>query len=156
MALTVNRQKLKSSIWANKQNCLFYFDVLMVETQNLLMGHLKFFLSPYKTYKVYWYISRQLIMFNFKKISQSTVFVFFFCHKLSQCTKFNVFLTVVYCQCTLLNNCVCRSLGVLLYTLVYGAMPFDGSNFKRLVKQITTGDYYEPKQPACKLYVAPK
>ena len=41
-----------------------------------------------------------------------------------------------------------RSLGVLLYTLVYGAMPFDGSNFKRLVKQITTGDYYEPKQPA--------
>ena len=43
-----------------------------------------------------------------------------------------------------------RSLGVLLYTLVYGAMPFDGSNFKRLVKQITTGDYYEPKNPACK------
>ena len=43
-----------------------------------------------------------------------------------------------------------RSLGVLLYTLVYGAMPFDGSNFKRLVKQITTGDYYEPKQPAGK------
>ena len=42
----------------------------------------------------------------------------------------------------------CRSLGVLLYTLVYGAMPFDGSNFKRLVKQITTGDYYEPKSPA--------
>ena len=41
-----------------------------------------------------------------------------------------------------------RSLGVLLYTLVYGAMPFDGSNFKRLVKQITTGDYYEPKKPA--------
>ena len=43
-----------------------------------------------------------------------------------------------------------RSLGVLLYTLVYGAMPFDGSNFKRLVKQITTGDYYEPKQPSSK------
>ena len=36
-----------------------------------------------------------------------------------------------------------RSLGVLLYTLVYGAMPFDGSNFKRLVKQITIGGYYE-------------
>ena len=41
-----------------------------------------------------------------------------------------------------------RSLGVLLYTLVYGAMPFDGSNFKRLVKQITNGDYYEPKHPS--------
>lgn len=27
-------------------------------------------------------------------------------------------------------------------------MPFDGSNFKRLVKQISTGDYYEPKKPS--------
>ena len=49
-------------------------------------------------------------------------------------------------------NGVYRSLGVLLYTLVYGAMPFDGSNFKRLVKQITTGDYYEPKQPSSKIF----
>ena len=47
------------------------------------------------------------------------------------------------------NIFISRSLGVLLYTLVYGAMPFDGSNFKRLVKQITTGDYYEPSSPAC-------
>ena len=48
------------------------------------------------------------------------------------------------------NVILFRSLGVLLYTLVYGAMPFDGSNFKRLVKQITTGDYYEPKHPSSK------
>ena len=42
----------------------------------------------------------------------------------------------------------------MLYTLVYGAMPFDGSNFKRLVKQITTGDYYEPKKPSRKAILA--
>ncbi|XP_008107814.2 NUAK family SNF1-like kinase 2 [Anolis carolinensis] len=36
------------------------------------------------------------------------------------------------------------SLGVLLYILIHGAMPFDGHDYKTLVKQITSGDYREP------------
>ncbi|XP_062842519.1 NUAK family SNF1-like kinase 2 [Trichomycterus rosablanca] len=36
------------------------------------------------------------------------------------------------------------SLGVLLYALVHGAMPFDGHNYKSLVRQISTGDYRKP------------
>ena len=36
------------------------------------------------------------------------------------------------------------SLGVLLYALVYGTMPFDGRNFPILTKQITTGSFCKP------------
>ncbi|XP_020653050.3 NUAK family SNF1-like kinase 2 [Pogona vitticeps] len=36
------------------------------------------------------------------------------------------------------------SLGVLLYILIHGAMPFDSHDYKTLVKQITSGDYREP------------
>ncbi|XP_069798090.1 NUAK family SNF1-like kinase 1 isoform X2 [Narcine bancroftii] len=40
------------------------------------------------------------------------------------------------------------SLGVLLYTLVHGTMPFDGHDYKNLVKQITNGEYREPTRPS--------
>ncbi|KAK5901931.1 NUAK family SNF1-like kinase 1 [Pseudochaenichthys georgianus] len=38
------------------------------------------------------------------------------------------------------------ALGVLLYTLVYGTMPFDGGDHKNLIRQISNGDYKEPTQ----------
>ncbi|XP_056605323.1 NUAK family SNF1-like kinase 1 [Triplophysa dalaica] len=38
------------------------------------------------------------------------------------------------------------ALGVLLYTLVYGTMPFDGGDHQRLIRQISSGDYREPPQ----------
>ncbi|XP_024124959.1 NUAK family SNF1-like kinase 2 [Oryzias melastigma] len=40
------------------------------------------------------------------------------------------------------------SLGVLLYTLVHGNMPFDGNNHKTLVQQISTGNYRKPTNPS--------
>ncbi|XP_072238285.1 NUAK family SNF1-like kinase 2 [Leuresthes tenuis] len=40
------------------------------------------------------------------------------------------------------------SLGVLLYTLVHGTMPFDGHNHKALVRQISTGNYRKPTNPS--------
>ena len=39
------------------------------------------------------------------------------------------------------------SLGVILYTMVTGHMPFDDSNMKNLLKQIKRGvDFHRPKQ----------
>ncbi|KAM8915168.1 NUAK family SNF1-like kinase 2 [Spinachia spinachia] len=40
------------------------------------------------------------------------------------------------------------SLGVLLYTMVHGSMPFDGNNHKALVQQISTGNYRKPVNPS--------
>ncbi|XP_016099569.1 NUAK family SNF1-like kinase 1 [Sinocyclocheilus grahami] len=38
------------------------------------------------------------------------------------------------------------ALGVLLYSLVYGSMPFDGGDHKNLIRQISSGEYREPSQ----------
>ncbi|XP_068171105.1 NUAK family SNF1-like kinase 2 [Antennarius striatus] len=40
------------------------------------------------------------------------------------------------------------SLGVLLYTMVHGTMPFDGQSHKTLVQQISTGNYRKPSNPS--------
>ncbi|KRZ06321.1 NUAK family SNF1-like kinase 1 [Trichinella zimbabwensis] len=45
----------------------------------------------------------------------------------------------------------CWSLGVLLYSLSYSSMPFDGRDFNRMIRQIKRGVYYEPDNPSTRL-----
>lgn len=45
------------------------------------------------------------------------------------------------------------SLGVLLYTMVHGTMPFDGNNHKSLVQQISTGNYRKPNKPSGECFI---
>ena len=46
------------------------------------------------------------------------------------------------------------ALGVLLYTLVYGTMPFDGGDHKNLIRQISNGEYKEPTQSSGTIFIS--